>query len=395
LASERILVLGAGSTGSSAAYNLAKMGKNVVLIDMGQPASGTTSKSTALVRTHYSNEIVARMAIYSLKILRDFTQIGISGFVNAGMLFLGDNSLRSGMQEISKSISAMGIKTESIDPSEAAMRFPEVDFSGVDFVDYEPESGYADSVAVATSYVAKAREMGADEIFGVTVAKLEFDPQGRLVAASTSDGQRIHCSKAVLCSNVWTNAVLENTKPGAKLPIWASAHPVAVLRRPASYEGIHPIVADFGSKTYFKPEGQTLLLAGSLDPAIDQIRVDPFNPPSNVGFEFLSFFAEAGSRRIPAMKDGILHSSYFGMYDMSPDQHPIIDELSSLGLPDVYCCVGLSGHGFKLCPALGIMIAEMVSNSLERTFEWDQFGLSRFENGKLLKSKYTSIATIA
>lgn len=395
LEQETIGVIGAGSTGSSVAYHLAKMGKPVVLIDMGQPASGTTSRSTALVRTHYSNEIVARMAVYSLRVLRDFENIGNSGFVNAGMLFLGDESLKGGMSEISSSLENLGIKTESLEPDAAGKKFPEVDFRGIGFIDYEPESGYADSVGVATSYATKARELGAKEIFGVMVKRLELDSTGRVAALQLSDGSRVHCSKVILCTNVWTNSMLENSKHGAALPIWASAHPVAVLRRPKGYEGVRVIVADFESKTYFKPEGNSLFLVGSLDPQIDQKRVDPENCPSDVTFEFLSFYAESASKRIPSMKDGILHSSYVGMYDMSPDQHPIVDELSEIGLSNVFSCVGLSGHGFKLCPALGLMVAELVTGAEEPKFDPSYFALSRFATGKLLQSKYTTIATIA
>ncbi len=377
------------------AYHLAKMGRKVLLVDMGQPASGTTSRSTALVRTHYSNEIVARMAVYSLGVLRNFGKIGQSGFVNSGMVFLGDHSLKDGMERISSSLSKLGVKTESLDPIAAAERFPDLDFSGIDFVDFEPESGYADSVGVATSYASKARQLGAEEIFGALVRRLELDAAGRMHSIEFVDGSSIHCSKAVLCTNVWTNSLLGNTKHDASLPMWASAHPVAVLRRPKGYEGVRVIVADLENKTYYKPEGKSLFLVGSLDPKIDQKKIDPENCPSDVSFEFLSFYAESASRRIPAMKDGVLHSSYIGMYDMTPDQHPIVDELSEMGLENVYCCVGLSGHGFKLCPALGLMVAEIAAGSTNHTFDPSYFALSRFTTGRLLQSKYVNIGTIA
>src|SRR5690242_17664905 len=82
----RVVVIGAGSTGSSSAYHLAKAGVQVLLLDSGEIGQGMTSRSTAVVRTFYSNPIVAKMAQYSLKILRDFTSIGTSGFVQCGML---------------------------------------------------------------------------------------------------------------------------------------------------------------------------------------------------------------------------------------------------------------------------------------------------------------------
>jgi sarcosine oxidase subunit beta len=392
---EIIAVIGAGSTGSSVAYNLAKMGRPVVMIDKGQPASGMTSKSTALVRTHYSNEIVARMAVYSLRVLRNFEEIGTSGFVNCGMLFLGDSSMKSGMSEVSSNLSKLGVKTELWDTTIASQRFPEVDFSGIDFILFEPESGYADPVTTASSYARKARELGAMELFGTGVQRILLNNDHAAEAVELTDGRKIHCSKIVLCTNVWTNHLISNSLPGVSLPIWAAAHPVVILRRPKGYEGIHAIVADFSQKSYFKPEGKSLLMVGSLDPLLDTIKVDPEKTLGDVSFEFLSSFAEAASRRIPIMRDGIMHSSYIGMYDMSPDQHPIIDELSDIGLGNVYCCVGLSGHGFKLCPAFGLMLAEMLTEQEEPTFDPSYFSLSRFSTGNLLQSKYKTIGTIA
>jgi sarcosine oxidase, subunit beta len=392
---EAVAVIGAGSTGSSVSYHLAKIGKRVILIDMGQPASGTTSKSTALVRTHYSNEIVARMAVYSLKVLRNFEGIGYSGFVNCGMLFLGSNSLKKGMSEISSNLSRLGIRTELFDTKTASVRFPEIDFSDCDFVHFEPESGYADPVETASSYARKAKQLGAQEIFGVQAQRILLNEKHAVEAIELADGTKIHCSKTVLCTNVWTNNLLSSSIPGASLPIWAAAHPVAILRRPPKYEGVHVIVADFAQKTYYKPEGKSLFIVGSLDPALDAKKIDPERCPNEVSFEFLSFFAESASKRIPSMRDGIMHSSYIGMYDMSSDQHPIIDELSELGFTNVYSCVGLSGHGYKLCPAFGRMVAEMITESEEPMFDASYFSLSRFASGKLLQSKYATIGTIA
>ncbi len=98
------------------------------------------------------------------------------------------------------------------------------------------------------------------------------------------------------------------------------------------------------------------------------------------------------------MSEGNLHSSYVGLYDVSPDQHPIIDELSDFGLTGAFCCVGLSGHGFKLCPALGLIVAEMIlgtDEAAQQTFDRSIFSLSRFKTGKLLESRYKTLATVA
>jgi sarcosine oxidase, subunit beta len=391
---ELVAVLGAGSTGASTAYHLARSKQRVLLLDSGGIASGMTGKSTALVRTHYSNEIVAKMALYSLRLLRDFGEIGNSGFVGNGMLVIASKDQRGAIEQNLAMLKNAGVNTESVDGTEYSKRFTEVSFDDVDYAVLEPESGYADPVATTTSFAMKAKELGASLELGRHVQSLEAR-NGKLSALIFQDGGRLACSKAILCTNVWTNKLLARSGiPSEKLlPLWAAPHPVVVLRRPEIYQGSRVIVADLIRMTYYKPEGRSLLFAGSLDPELDGGRCDPDNPPSDVTFEQKEKFSEAAASRLLPMSRGMLHSAYVGMYDMTPDQHPILDELSEIGLEGVYCCVGLSGHGFKLCPALGLMNAEMIL-AREGIFDRSHFSLSRFKTGRLLTSKY-AVGTIA
>jgi sarcosine oxidase subunit beta len=392
----QIIVIGAGSTGASTAYHLAKMGQKVALIDKGKPSSGMTSRSTALVRNHYSNQIVVRMAHYSLGVLRNFDSIGQSGFVNCGMLFLGNKESRNALDSVLPILKSEGVKNERLESKEAMNRFDGLKLEDDEFVDLESDGGYADPVLTANSYVSKARDLGVEILSDVEVKRLSLDSNNRIEAVETRAGERIRCSKAVLCTNVWTNNLL--IASGLKeniFPLWAATHPVVILRRPIGYEGLKPCVADLPNKVYYKPEGRSLFFAGSLDPLFDSKMADPMSSSNDVSFEFVDSISNAIANRIPSMSESVFHSSYTGMYDMTPDQHPIIDELSEIGFSEVYCCVGLSGHGFKLCPALGLMTAEMVCEKDNPEFDWDLFSLDRFKGGKLFSSKYSSVNTIA
>jgi sarcosine oxidase, subunit beta len=395
-----IIVIGAGSTGTSAAHHIAKRGQRVVLIDKNQIASGMTSRSSAIVRTHYSNELVARMALYSMNVFKNFDSIGDSGFVKSGMLILVPKELREGTMENAAMLNRVGATNLCLDIDEAKKMFPEIDYNGIDFVDYEPESGYADSVGVATGYAKAAQNLGAELRLEVSVKKLIID-NGKVRAVLLDDGTHISCSRVVLCTNIWTNKLLRASgylaedEASSSFPLWAAAHPIVVFKRPKEIEGMEPIIWDYPAKIYSKPEGQSLCFVGSLDPSLDKIRADPDSYPNEVSFDFVTSFAEAMSRRIPAMKAAEFHSSYVGVYDLTPDQHPIMDELSSIGLQGVYCCVGLSGHGFKLCPALGLMISEMVLGAVDPVFDRSLFSLERFRTGKLIHSRHENLATIA
>jgi sarcosine oxidase, subunit beta len=372
----------------------------VVLIDRDEIGHGMTSRSTAIVRTHYSNEIVARMALYSLKILRDFSSIGNSGFTECGMLILGSPAFRSPLEANVKMLKSVGINEQVLSKSEAQKMFADVDLENCSddgFIVLEPESGYADPVATAGAYASKARELGAEIILRNGVEKLE-SKEGKLTSLLLQDGSRINCSKAILCTNVWTNNLLSRSGIDDKdlLPVRAVPHPVVVYRRPSNYQGKRVIVSDYYNKAYYKPEGQSLLFGGSIDASIDSQTVDPDNAPSDVPFEYVSSYSEKISERIPAMKDAEYHSSYIGMYDITPDEHPIVDDLSSvLGIDGLYSCVGLSGHGFKLCPAFGVINAEMIRGLEKQTFDRSHFSLDRFKTGKLLSTKYGGLGSVA
>jgi len=398
--SGRVAIIGAGSTGSSTAYHLSKAGVPVVLIERDEIGHGMTSRSTAIVRTHYSNEIVARMALYSLEILRNFSSIGNSGFTQCGMLILSSEQFRKAIEANVEMLQRVGAKEDVLSKSQAQKMFPDLNLEGLSedgYIALEPESGYADPVATAGAYADRARQMGTEIILRNGVKKVETK-DGRVTSLLLDDGSKINCDKVLLCTNVWTNNLL--TRSGIDeehlLPVRAVPHPVVVYRRPQEYQGKRVIVSDYYSKAYYKPEGQSLLFGGSIDASMDSTSVDPDNAPSDVPFEYVSTYSEQISNRIPAMKNAEFHSAYIGMYDITPDEHPIMDDLSkALGMEGLYCCVGLSGHGFKLCPAFGVINTEMIQGSERQTFDRSDFSLERFKSGKLLSTKYPGLGSVA
>lgn len=390
-------MIGAGSTGASTAYHLASRGQRVVLIDRGEVASGTTSLSVAFIRTHYSTELVAKIALYSLKAFQNFGSVGDAGFVDSGILILCSKEHREVMNSNLRMLRRIGVNTFSIEPSEAAKTYPDVDFEGCDKIVLEKESGYADPSRTAGSFATKARQLGADTILNTEVVKLEHD-NGRVNSILLADNSRIHCSKVIICTNVWTNNLL--MKSGVKnedlLPIRATGHSVVVLKRPADYQGTKTIVWDLPKKAYYKPDGKVLMLAGSLDSDSDIEGIDPDNCPKNVDYDYISRISQSAAQRIPALQSSEFRSSYIGMYDVTPDHQPVIDDLSQIGLGGVYCCVGLSGHGFKLCPALGRINSDMILGSEQPLFDRSFFSLSRFRSGeKIVQTGYSGFGAIA
>jgi sarcosine oxidase, subunit beta len=389
---DNVAVIGGGSTGSSAAYHLARAGHRVTLLEMDQVGSGMTSRSSANVRTHYSHEILVRMALYSLGQLRGMEG---AGFVNSGMLYLISKEYESAARANVSMLKGAGVREDVLDRSQVASMFPEVSVDDVDYMLHEPESGYADPVSTARTFAAMAQSAGAQVWPQTRVEKLETSSQGPTTLL-LGDGRRVEFSKVVLCTNIWTNRLLSSSGIGAGdlLPLRVVPHPIVVYRRPPSYEGVKVIVSDYLNKAYYKPEGRTLLFGGSIDAELDKADTTPEDCPREAPDEYVSSYSESLMRRIPVMQDGRIQNTYYGIYDSTPDELPIVDELSSKGLPGVYTCVGLSGHGFKMCPAFGVMVTEMLESTERPTFDRSSFRLSRFEGQHLDGTHYQGLSSV-
>jgi sarcosine oxidase, subunit beta len=176
-----------------------------------------------------------------------------------------------------------------------------------------------------------------------------------------------------------------------RVPIKCVRHPVAIFRRPDEYAGVRPVIFDFLRSAYYKPEGNRLLFEGSLETELDEAgdAVDPDGYNEGITFDEVTKYSTWAAEALPVMgTKGLYERGYAGVYDNTPDQQPVIDELSEFGWENLYCVIGLSGHGFKLCPEFGRILSEMVLNGRFRDYDVSIFGLKRFSEGKLLRGRY-------
>jgi glycine/D-amino acid oxidase-like deaminating enzyme len=391
------IIIGAGSTGASIAYYLSKTNKRILLIDKAGIAGGNTGKSSALIRTHYSNELIAKMAKYSYGIISNFDSIGFSGFHSTGMIFPFSSNEESLARQNAEMLRNLGLDEKEIAPEDIERYFPGMSLTGFDYMLSEPWSGYADPVAVTNSFIQSAQTRGLTIRTGKSA--LNIDSNGERVTVNLDGGIKVTAKKVILATNVWTNELLARSgiQKDRLLPITASLHSVVYLKRPNSLLGDKPILWDPPNLAYYKMEGESLCAVGSLDPAIDKKQVDINEPlPEEAEYDYIEDYMTRLVRRIPAMGDSTIVSSINGLYDMTPDGQAIISPLDYLGMKGVYVCAGLSGHGFKLSPSFGLITSEMVSgmNHEKATFDWTVFSPHRFKEGRPIKSKFEEIGTI-
>lgn len=392
-----VIIVGGGSTGCSIAYNLAIRGVKVTLLDRGNIASGNTGKSSALVRTHYSNRLIASMALYSINQFNNFNMVGYSGFTRTGMVFPFNGNNAETARKNRDMLLELGIHENEISVSQVREFFPDIDSSDFDYILYEPESGYADPVATASAYANAARTLGAEIYTGTEVTKVESGRKSASVYLAS--GKKYSADAVILATNTWTNNLLRSSGLDDSMlpPLYASVHDIIYVRRPENCQGIKPTLWDPQKSAYYKMEGETLTAIGSLDPHIDKQVFDVTkNIEDHVTDSYIEEYLAKITERIPSMGDASIVAAISGLYDMSPDGQAIIDSMASNGMENVYICAGLSGHGFKLSPAYGVIVADMVTGIAPESslFDWSQFSLARFKNGTGIKSMYSGIGTI-
>ena len=385
-----VVIIGGGVMGCSIACNLALTAgqhglRRIVLLERDTLGSGSTGRSSAAIRMHYSTAVNAEMAWRSLQIYRNFADIigGECGYTRTGYLvFAGADDVASFRNNVAMQQS-VGIITDIIRADDAAELAPGFTVDDAAGIAYEPYSGHADASGTAYAYATRARAEGVDIRLQSPVSAIETSGDGsRVEAVRTASGQRIVTRVAVAATGPWTARFL--AAHGIDVPLVATRHEVLHFRRPLDKVPHHPGGADISNRIYFRPEGQDLTLVGNGnhsdvvdDPEIYAQRASP---------AFIEDVWQRIARRIPAMADAELATGYAGLYTNTPDSHPIMDRVD--GVDGLYLCSGFSGHGFKLSPMVGVLMAELIAHGSATTMDISPLRLSRFAEGNLNNAGY-------
>lgn len=281
---------------------------------------------------------------------------------------------------------SVGIDTELLSPEALRDLLPGVHAGDVVAAAYEPESGYADPHITTNAYASAARRLGAEIFQDTEVTGIRFTG-GKVVGVDTP-GESFDAPAVVNCAGPWGAHVARMA--GVVAPIDACRIQVAVFRRPHSRSGSHsaphPVVLDFVHATYFRSETGNLSLVGLIDPAEADAVVNPDDYSDRIDSDFISSVGERWVRRLPAMEFSESVGGYAGLYAVTPDWHPIVDEVPEGS--GCFICAGFSGHGFKLAPAVGLMAAELVTREDSPEFPHDMFRLSRYAEDDAVHGQY-------
>jgi glycine/D-amino acid oxidase-like deaminating enzyme len=376
------VIVGGGVMGCSILFNLAARGMtNTVLLERDVLASGSTSRSQAILRMHYSNEVTTRLAWDSLRLLKEFEQLtgNPSGYVRTGYSLIVGEHDRPALEANVAMQKGVGVDTDVVSASDVAEIAPVVAVRDNEAFAYEPESGYADPYSVSTGFAWRARELGAALREGDPVRSIEMK-SGRVAAVITADA-RIETPVAVIAAGPWSKPLLAGI--GVEVPLTTVRHQVITLRRPDQQVPDHPTIGDVVNDLSARPDVGHMTWIGVGEEEF--VGPDEYN--HGVDMNMVARASTGLTTRMPGMAHSLFRGGWSGLFTVTPDWHPILDRVA--GIDGLYCAVGFSGHGFKLSPMIGVVMSELILDGESTSIDISMLGLDRFDNGKLLRSRYS------
>jgi len=372
---DRVVVMGGGSTGTSIFYHLAASGLDVILVEKRCIGCGQTGYSSAIIRTQYSHDETRKMAVYSWRFLRDrfVREVGCDSpvFREIGVAYgIPRDQVDEAMRTVSKLVED-GVDVRIYDPIEFSNNIYPISGQDLEIVTWEPHGGYGDPHTLVTCFAKAGERLGGKIVFN-RVTGLEVDGR-RVNGVKLSNGDVIKAEYVVNAMNVWSNRIL--SKYGLELPLTPMREDVVVFHHRGHEPG--PVWADLALGFYSRMEGPESTLVGGLMPepvgqgeGLEPGYYDPI--PHEV---ILS--RGVASRRFTYLENSVARSAWYGYYDVSPDWMPILGE--DPRVEGLIHAVGLSGHGFKLSPALGRVIADVVRSGRSSLINVNVYRLDRFE----------------
>ena len=369
-----VVIVGGGINGCSLAYQLAKKGLEVVLLEKNYIASGATGRCGAGIRQQWSTKENVKLAMESVKIFERLSrEFGDIGFRQGGYLIAihDDNEMKQAEKNVEMQRS-LGLKVSIIDSDEITKIVPILDVEGMHAIGatFCPTDGHADPFKTTFAYAREAVKNGA-KILTHTEVKAISKNNGRINSVKTDNGE-IKTSFVVDAAGVWSKEIARMA--GIEIPNVPYRKEILVTER------IKPLfkamVISFKDGIYFSQQDEGQILGGIPNP---HERKGYLTMPT---FSFLTHMAKTLTRYAPSLSYIRVLRHWTGFYDVSPDARPIIGEDSKV--KGFIHCHGFSGHGFMLSPMVTKILTEYIADNKPSDF-LESLSIERFKEKRIDK----------
>lgn len=379
-----VIIIGAGVHGASLAFHLAERGAKPLVIEKNFVGAGATGRSSGMVRMHYDVRQDSELAWVSFRYFQNWAERvgGESGFTRTGFLQVVAREHEGALRKNTAMQQDIGIPTFLITADDVKRLAPFFATDDFDVAAYESESGYADPSAATASLATAAKEKGARILQDCTVIEVIVEGD-KVKGVKTSQGD-FFAPVVVNAAGPWAETL--NKSVGLDIPYTTWRHDTMFVGVPKEMGHTFPAVIDFPKEQYFRPETGGLMLVGLEDgnPLGD-------SPEGDTDHAIKGFVERAIDRicqRIPLMENSYLHTAHGGYDGFTPDQHPLLGQAGPEGF---YLQCGMSGTGFKIAPAIGLCMSELILDGKAKTVDISIYRPQRFEEGDEIKGNYVSI----
>ncbi|MGZ9223989.1 MAG: NAD(P)/FAD-dependent oxidoreductase [Anaerolineales bacterium] len=371
-----IVIIGGGVMGASAAYHLALRGmKNIILLEKEDFfGTGATGRCAGGVRYQFSTDINIKLSLESLPMIERFKdEVGQDvNYRQCGYLLVATSEKdASAFKRNIELQNSLGVQTQLLSGDDVRACLPLMHFADAIAGTFHQKDGLVDPNSVVMGYINAATRMGAKTLNGVEVTGIRVSGD-RIEAVETTHGL-IKTLTVLNAAGPWSSLI--GQMAGVHLPIVPIRRQMFTTTPLKEILSDFPFVIDFAHSLYFHREGQGLLIGMSNqneEPGYDQ----------SIDEEFELVNLEAAIARMPLVEKAGRAAHWAGLYEVTPDAHPIYGATSVDGF---YLCTGFSGHGFMHGPVSGKLMSEFIVDGKFSTVDVSMLDLARFEEGRLIK----------
>ncbi|MFN8572191.1 MAG: FAD-binding oxidoreductase [Gemmatimonadaceae bacterium] len=368
-----VVIIGGGIMGASTAFHLVQRGcRDVVLLEAEEMFGlGSTGLNAGGMRYQFASAVNIELSKLSIGMMERFAEemnqeVGIR---RCGYLFLLDDAGDLAQFERNVAVqNAHGVPSRMVTPAEIAELAPEVELTGILGGTWCARDGLVDPHSLLQGFVSNGRRLGATLTSGVRVTGIDVQA-GRVTGVQSSAGA-ISCDRVVIATGAWSKQV--GAMAGVSLPIEPIRRQIAVTSALPGLRKDFPFVIDFSAALYFHREGDAILtgMSNRDEPPAFDTRVDE---------GWRHHHLEHAVARLPMLGDTELAAEWAGLYEVTPDDQPILGRIPAVH--GLYVCAGFSGHGLMHGPATGLLMAEEILDGRAHTIDIDVLRYERLASG--------------
>lgn len=346
------VIIGGGIIGASIAYHLAKKGLSDVVLLERELFFGaeSTAKCAGGIRAQFTTPVNIQLSLLSIEHFKRFSEemdLPVD-FRQVGYMFMSTTPANWELARKNAELQRRyGVPVEALTPDRIKEMVPALETSDLVGAHFCPIDGLGDPHGFLQGYLKAARKLGVRVLNQRPVTGFVTD-HGRITAVRTPQGD-IATDLVINAAGAWAGQVGQLL--GLDVPIVPIRRQIATTDAMPWIDPNWPMMVDNGSGVYMHPEGAGLLMGMAN-------KAEPPGFNTNLDEDFTTEIVLAAVARLPRLEEGSIATAWAGLYEVTPDHHPIIGRHPEV--PNCMIAAGFSGHGFMHAPATGQVVAELV-----------------------------------